>query len=187
MKNETAVTAQSLAFYKERIETAQKQGNSSILAIAGALAAIAENKLYEEQGCKDIYQYAKDTHGISRGSVSEAINVFKMYGDASTGSLLPEFQAYTFNQLVEMRKLPEIEQKNVVPETSVRELKEKVKTERAKKSVGEKKERKTTLDMTFGAESPADLIKKLKAALEGKKFDNIKSINIKVKVEKNNG
>ncbi len=122
----TKAEEQKFNKFVTRIESAYKATNKSMLDIAGSIAAIAENKLFRVDGYQNIYDLCKERFGISRGTVSNCVNVWKEYGDSKTGELLPEFKDYSFNQLAEMRKLPDNVRETITVETPVSEIKEKL-------------------------------------------------------------
>lgn len=113
----------------QKINTAQKQADGLARTIAGALYAIQAKKLYEIESYKNIYEYAEQTHGISRGTCSDAINVFKRFGDKDNKTeLLPEWQDYAFRSLIMMKKLDDdtIGRLQLTPTTISKEIKQRI-------------------------------------------------------------
>lgn len=91
----------------DRIRETQYKAEGLAKTIAGALYEIQVKKLYEVEDFKSIYEYGDAVHGISRGSVSEAINVFKAFGDPDhKDRLLPEWDAYAWRALTFMKSVP---------------------------------------------------------------------------------
>lgn len=155
--------------FVNRIVSAYNATNKSMLDIAGSIAAIASANLYKVECYKNVYDFCKEKFNISRGTVSNCINVWKEYGDSKTGELLPEYKNYTFTQLVEIRKLPEEKQKAITAETSVRDIKKQVKEEKAegKQSKEEKREvQKVAIKIEDTKEKAEELVQMIYSALE---------------------
>lgn len=112
-----------------KINTAQKQADGLARTIAGALYAIQVKKLYEIESYKNIYEYAEQTHGISRGTCSDAINVFKRFGDKDNKTeLLPEWQAYAFRALIMMKNVTDdtLARLEITPILTSKEIKQRI-------------------------------------------------------------
>ena len=78
--------------------------------IAGALYAVKLGDLYRIDGYKDIYEYGEQMHGVSRGTVSESVNVFKRFGDTDTkNKLAPQWDNYAWRALTFMKNLSDDE------------------------------------------------------------------------------
>lgn len=107
---ERTFTKAERARYREmtdRIRETQYKAEGLAKTIAGALYEIQVKKLYEVEDFKSIYEYGDAVHGISRGSVSEAINVFKAFGDPDhKDRLLPEWDSYAWRALTFMKSVP---------------------------------------------------------------------------------
>lgn len=89
------------------IEGAQKQADGLARTIAGALAQIKARKLYEYEGYKNIYEYGEQRHGIARGTVSDAINVYERFQNPDKkGTLLPEYEPFAWRSLIMMKSIP---------------------------------------------------------------------------------
>lgn len=113
----------------QEIERAQGQADGLARTIAGALYVIQAKKLYEIESYKNIYEYAEQVHGISRGTCSDAINVFKRFGDPDNKrSLKAEYQNYAFRCLIMMKKLDDetIGRLRLTPETGSKETKQRI-------------------------------------------------------------
>lgn len=112
--------------FDKRINEAIASTDSNMLKIAGALAAIEKGKLARVVGYKTTAEYAANTFGISKSSVSEAINMWKKFGNSDTGNILPEYSGFSYTQLKLMRKLPDELLAQVTPETSSRQIQEMI-------------------------------------------------------------
>lgn len=89
------------------IEGAQKQADGLARTIAGALSRVKARKLYEIDGYKNIYEYGEQRHGIARGTVSDAINVYERFQNPDKkGTLLPEFEPFAWRALIMMKSIP---------------------------------------------------------------------------------
>ena len=94
-----AQTKKTLAQWEKVITAAIKKGNTGMLEIAGSLAAIHADKLYEGAGYKTVSEYAYELYEIGSTSTYDAITVFNTFGQLGTTSLQPEFKDFTFSQL----------------------------------------------------------------------------------------
>lgn len=112
--------------FDKRINEAIASTDSNMLKIAGALAAIEKGKLARAVGYKTTAEYAANTFGISKSSVSEAINMWKKFGNSDNGNILPEYSGFSYTQLKLMRKLPDELLAQVTPETSSRQIQEMI-------------------------------------------------------------
>ena len=112
--------------FDKRINEAIASTDSNMLKIAGALAAIEKAKLARAVGYKTTAEYAANTFGISKSAVSEAINMWKKFGNSDNGNILPEYSGFSYTQLKLMRKLPDELLAQVTPETSSRQIQEMI-------------------------------------------------------------
>lgn len=105
----------------QRIHDAQVQADGLARVIAGSLYMIKQKKLYEIESFKNIYEYGEQRHGISRGTVSDAINVFKRFGSRDNKLELAEpWGNYPWRSLVAMKSLDDntITNLQLLPDTS---------------------------------------------------------------------
>lgn len=117
--------------FDKRINDAIASTDNNMLKIAGALAAIEKGKLARAVGYKTTAAYAETTFGIKKSSVSEAIAMWKKFGNEETGNILPEYCEYSYTQLKLMRKLPDELLAQVTPETSSRQIQEIINSTKA--------------------------------------------------------
>lgn len=119
-----------LTKYEKMIENAMKSTDKNMLTMCGAISAITTGELYKEGATvyENAYEYAMDKFGISKSSVSEAVNLFKAFGNAETGVIAPAWKDYKYSQLRYMRKLPVNMLEKVKPQTSVREIQDMLKS-----------------------------------------------------------
>lgn len=118
---------------------AQMKSEGLAETIAANLYIIHRKKLYEIEDYKNIYDYAKETFDISRGTVSDAIGVFERFGNKETYKVEDKYSEYNFSTLMRMKKLSEeeIEKAGITPVMSRKEVIaciEKLKDEKAKEN-----------------------------------------------------
>lgn len=118
----TAEECKRYSTFDARVNNALKMADRSMIELGGALAVIKNEHLYKVDGYKSIGAYATERFGISKATVSDAINTFVEFGDVATGELRDEFLDYTFSQLKLMRRLPESMRLEVTPDTTAREI-----------------------------------------------------------------
>lgn len=125
-KTEIMTEKQRNALYAKqdnKIMNAYKSVDKSMLTVASALAVIKSKKLYQVAGYKNIYDYAENRYGISRGSTSDCITIVADFGDSETGEINEQWKDYNFTQLRCIRALPENKITEISPEMSTRDIK----------------------------------------------------------------
>lgn len=90
-----------LATLKTKIDGEVKKMEKGAMGIATALSEIYEGKLYKIDGYKNVYEYAAMEHGLSRGMVSNIINVTKRF--AVDGKIPKEIADYGVKALSYMK------------------------------------------------------------------------------------
>lgn len=112
------------------IESSQNHADGLAKTIAGALSVIKAKKLYEIDSYKNIYEYAEMRHGISRGTTSDAINVFNRFQDPDNkGKLLPQYDMFAWRALIMMKAIPideHIAMLGILPTMKSAEIKQRV-------------------------------------------------------------
>lgn len=107
----------------------------SQLKIAFVLKTVYDEKLYQIDGYKNIYDYAYDNYNIARGTCSNWLKVVDNFGvlNKQTGfySLDNKLQDFSITQLILIRGLTieQIQAANITPDMSTREIKQVVKDE----------------------------------------------------------
>lgn len=143
-KQNNALTTE--AFTKEQINEyktlttalskAQKQGqeletkqNGLLITISSSLARIKKRELFKIGGYNNIYDYAKDLHGISRGGVSNSIAVLERFGNEEQSAIADRYSDYTFKAMVMLKAYSdaEIEEMGIIPQMSCTEIAERIK------------------------------------------------------------
>ncbi|WP_317347201.1 hypothetical protein [Blautia argi] len=99
----------------------------SFVRIGYALRKIEDQKLYEQDGYKNITEFAKAEYGLEASTTSRFMSINREYSvDGYSQTLRPEYEDLGRSQLEEMLKLPESDRQMVQQETSredIRELK----------------------------------------------------------------
>ena len=107
----------------------------SQLKIAFVLKTVYEEKLYQIDGYKNIYDYAYDNYNIARGTCSNWLKVVDNFGvlDTQTGfyGLDNRLKDFSITQLILIRALSidQIQAADIKPTMSTREIKQIVKDE----------------------------------------------------------
>ena len=96
--------------FHKKLRDAYIQKDNANLRIAGALTVITEKGLYKVRGYKNTLEYLKEEFDISmsKATLSDAVNVFKAFGNLETGDLLDDWSAYSFSQLKLIRRIQEV-------------------------------------------------------------------------------
>lgn len=104
----------------EKITTTQMKADGLARTIAGALYTIRQKKLYMIDGYKNVYEYAGEKHGISRGTCNDAIKVFERFSNPDTKQIDEEWAGFAWRALIMIKGLTddEIKEMGITPETS---------------------------------------------------------------------
>lgn len=87
------------------ITACQQQAEGIAETIASELFVVASKELYKITEHKSAADWAGEKFGISKGTVSDAINTFKRFGDGTTGKLLPKWEDFNYSTLMRMKNL----------------------------------------------------------------------------------
>ena len=100
---------------------------NSYLQTAFALHAIYKHKLYQLDNFKNIYDFAKETYSIARGTCNNFINICEKFGvpneNGNIMELSPTYTQYSVSQLAVMLAFPQELLTKCDKSMSVRELK----------------------------------------------------------------
>ena len=101
----------------------------NFVKIGYLLNVIRQNEFYKES-YKDIYDYAKKELGMSKTNVKNFTNIVLRFGKRNadgqiTNELQDQYCEYTSSQLVELLSLPEEKHKEVTPDMTVKQIREK--------------------------------------------------------------
>lgn len=96
---------------------------------------IRDNKTFEEDGYKSIYEFAEDVYGITRSTASRWMEINDKFSkDGNSPELAAEYKEYGKSQLQEMLYLDNKQLEEVNPDMTVREIKGIRKPEPEKKT-----------------------------------------------------
>ena len=129
-KNKKAQLANDKRLYKRfkcQIDKAYQSMENSYLQTAFALHAIYTHKLYQLDNFKNIYDFAKETYSIARGTCNNFINICEKFGvpneNGNIMELSPTYAQYSVSQLAVMLAFPQELLTKCDKSMSVRELK----------------------------------------------------------------
>lgn len=114
---------------KRNITIIQDKADGLTQLIAGQLYLASENKLYELEGYTGLGKWAEETFNISSGTASDAVGVFKRFGNKDDMLSIDEkYSAYNFSSLISMKKLTDeqIALLKITPNMSRKDIKARV-------------------------------------------------------------
>ena len=130
-KNKKTQLANDKRLYKRfkcQIDKAYQSMENSYLQTAFALHAIYKHKLYQLDNFKNIYDFAKETYSIARGTCNNFINICEKFGvpneNGNIMELSPTYTQYSVSQLAVMLAFPQELLTKCDKSMSVRELKQ---------------------------------------------------------------
>lgn len=129
-KNNKVQLAEDRRLYKRfkgQIDKAYAKMETSYLETAFALHAIYKHKLYTLDNFKNIYDFAKETYSIARGTCNNFINICEKFGIANENGNIMElsdkYKGYGISQLAVMLTFPDELLSKCNSKFSVRDLK----------------------------------------------------------------
>ena len=128
MPKPTALDKKTYKSLSTSIDRELKKVESSYLNVATTLYRIYKNEYYVIDNYKNIYDYASDLFGLSRGTVSNFINiVYKFCKPLDDGSycLVETYNEFSSSQLVSLINMPQQFIDSITPDMSVRAIKDK--------------------------------------------------------------
>lgn len=104
----------------QAITDAQNKAEGLAQTIAANLYIVSQKKLYQLEEYSTVHEWAMETFGIAKGTVSDAINTFARFGDGVTGKLQDKYSAYNYSTLMKLKKYSdeELEKMEINPEMS---------------------------------------------------------------------
>lgn len=99
----------------------------SFINVAIKIYEVDQNKYYELEDYKNIYDWADDKFHISRGTCNNFKNIIKKFGNFQNGDvkeLKAEYRDFTSSQLIPMLSMDEDTRKRVEPSMTVSRIKE---------------------------------------------------------------
>ena len=110
---------------KAIILDAQERAEGLAERIAGQLYIVNINKLYELEDCKTTAEWADKEFGISKGTVSDAVNTFARFGDMDNKDRIAEkYSQFMFSSLIKMKGLSDeqIDRAGILPTMSRKQI-----------------------------------------------------------------
>lgn len=128
MDKYTQITLDDWVEMKERLKRELIGVQESFVRIGYTLRKINDQKLYEQDGYKNITEFAKAEYGLNPTTVSRFMAINRKYSiDGYSDELRPEFTKFGSSKLSEMLSLPDQDLNMIKPEAareSIRELKQ---------------------------------------------------------------
>lgn len=126
----------SLESIKNLIKENLTNASQSFVAIGYYLKQVRNRELYKEDGCKDIWEFAKNEFGLSMSSASRFMSIndkFSVSGNSPV--LLDEFKNFGSGKLQEMINMSDEQISKIDDTTTVAEIKSMKKAEKAENFV----------------------------------------------------
>ena len=128
MEEYTQITLDEWVQLKENLKRDLVGVQESFVRIGYTLRKIEEEKLYEQDGYKNITEFAKTEYGLNPSAVSRFMSINRKYSiNGYSDQLRPEFIQMGSSKLSEMLSLPDQDLEMIRPEAtreSIRELKQ---------------------------------------------------------------
>ena len=128
MEEYTQITLDEWVQLKENLKRDLVGVQESFVRIGYTLRKIEEEKLYEQDGYKNITEFAKTEYGLNPSTVSRFMSINRKYSvNGYSDQLRPEFIQMGSSKLSEMLSLPDQDLEMIRPEAtreSIRELKQ---------------------------------------------------------------
>lgn len=128
MEEYTQITLDEWVQLKENLKRDLVGVQESFVRIGYTLRKIEEEKLYEQDGYKNITEFAKTEYGLNPSAVSRFMSINRKYSvNGYSDQLRPEFIQMGSSKLSEMLSLPDQDLEMIRPEATreaIRELKQ---------------------------------------------------------------
>ncbi len=128
MEEYTQITLDEWVQLKENLKRDLVGVQESFVRIGYTLRKIEEEKLYEQDGYKNVTEFAKAEYGLNPSAVSRFISINRKYSiNGYSDQLRPEFLQMGSSKLSEMLSLPDQDLEMIRPEATreaIRELKQ---------------------------------------------------------------
>lgn len=135
------ITLTEYADIKQKIRNNHVDIAEKFIEIGYYLKVVRDNKMYMEDGYKDVYEFAKKEYGYSYTVAFKTMQVndeFSIGGDSPC--LQPQYKNYSKSLLIEMVAFPEEDRELITADTSVKDIQKIKKAEKQQKEK-EKKEK----------------------------------------------
>lgn len=95
------------------------------LIISTELSFIYKKKLYEIKGYSNIVDFSQSELGLDKDKTYRFLKLNDTYFDSKTFNVKEEYKNFNYSQLVEMMYLPEATRKEITPDMTVRQIRNK--------------------------------------------------------------
>lgn len=110
---------------KDCISGSIKSMARSFVAVGFYLKHIRDHEFYLEDGYQDIWEFARETYGMSRSTASRWMEINDRFSvGGNSPNLADGYAVFGKSQLQEMLSLPEDKLQDVTPDMTVREIRE---------------------------------------------------------------
>ncbi len=107
------------------IRTELKSIKESFVRVGWHLKKIKDNVWYQNEGYKNIYEFAKEKFNISQPTATRFINICTEFSEnGSSPGLDARYQGYSLSQLTEMLNVGADKRQGISPDMTVREIRE---------------------------------------------------------------
>ena len=112
---------------KNSISRELKKAGAAFFKVACLLHKVYKKKLFVEDGCHSIYEFASKNFKISRGTCNNYINICERFGefseDGTCKSLIPKYKNFSTSQLISMVSIRDHDLlETISPDMTVKEI-----------------------------------------------------------------
>lgn len=110
---------------KQAVRRSMTKAVVSFVEIGFYLKKIKNEKLYLQDGYKDIWEAAENEFGLKRKQAWSFMNINDKYSvDGNSTELLPQYEGFSKSTLTEMLTLPEADYELITKETKIEDIRE---------------------------------------------------------------
>ena len=122
---EGQITLQDWLEWKEDIRNRLQETSENFIIIGYRLKQMRESRMYEQEGCRSLSEFAQREYNLSRSVVSRLIQINDRFSEnGNSMELKAEYRNYGFAKLQEMLYLTDEELEEVTEDMTVREVRE---------------------------------------------------------------
>lgn len=122
---EGQITIQDWLEWKEDIRNRLQETSENFIIIGYRLKQMRESRMYEQEGCRSLSEFAQREYNLSRSVVSRLIQINDRFSEnGNSMELKAEYRNYGFAKLQEMLYLTDEELEEVTEDMTVREVRE---------------------------------------------------------------
>lgn len=119
------ITLQDWLEWKEDIRNRLQETSENFIIIGYRLKQMRESRMYEQEGCRSLSEFAQREYNLSRSVVSRLIQINDRFSEnGNSMELKAEYRNYGFAKLQEMLYLTDEELEEVTEDMTVREVRE---------------------------------------------------------------